>query len=92
MAPAIITAAKNVIGPVGSLMSVFVPAMIEATMANIMAVYKPAWGPNPLCKPKAKPIGKARIAAVRPPVKSPLNVCLYTDSFIAKIYKSKVQI
>ena len=32
MAPAIITAAKNVIGPVGSLMSVFVPAMIEATM------------------------------------------------------------
>ena len=70
-ASAIIVAATIVIGPVGSLISVFVPAINEAVIARIIAVYNPASGPKPLCNPKASPIGRAIIAAVSPPVKSP---------------------
>ena len=43
-----IVAATIVMGPVGSLIKVLVPATIEATRANKIAVYKPACGPNPL--------------------------------------------
>ena len=42
-----------------------------------MAAYKPASAPSPLKLPKPKPKGIATIAAVTPPVKSPLKPFLY---------------
>ena len=61
----------TVIGPVGSEISVGVPPNRAAKRPTSTAPQRPAVAPAPLATPKARAIGRAITAAVRPPNRSP---------------------
>ncbi|GAB4340205.1 MAG: hypothetical protein Fur0042_00720 [Cyanophyceae cyanobacterium] len=61
----------TVMGPVGSEMRLGVPPNKAAKKPTRMAPQSPAEAPAPEAMPKARAMGKATTAAVRPPSTSP---------------------
>ncbi|CDM96528.1 protein of unknown function [Limnospira indica PCC 8005] len=64
----------TVMGPVGSEIRLGVPPNKEAKNPINIAPHKPAEAPAPEAIPKARDIGKATTAAVKPPNMSPLRL------------------